>query len=603
VSAKEVVMQKHVARWALVGIGIGSLALGSVELLAQANPGSEPTWTTSWPSLGEASSLTLDLQNSSHLFAGTDLGIATSEDGGRSWNVLPDSPRLAVTLALDPSNASRLFSGSGDGIFLTTDGGAHFSQKLAQPTYSMAIDPSDPQTIYSGSSGTLVGKSSDGGTNWTSTKISTGLVRSIASLVVDPQDGRRVLAGTAPKFEFEDSYYYYAPAVVGSLDAGQSWLVFLDNTGPARTVAALAFDPRDNGVVYAAKGNYVYRSTTRGMTWVPGTFSLGSRVTSLVVDSVTPDTIYAGTDHGVFRSVDAGAHWTPLPILPSMDVRAIALDAPGQVLHAATGSGVYETALTAEGPSFPCQPSPDALCVLGSRFRVRARAWDPRTARFTTGHAVGETDSYGYFSLPEFTGDASLPEVLVKMVDAEVPPWNADWVFHGGLTDLWYVLTITDTVTGETRSYENSPDQGGCGGADISAFPPAPAGLASMAASLRPLTAGSDALALLSGRFQLTLSATDPRSGRVVSGHVIPRQDAFGYFSLPDLTGDDALPEVFVKMLDGRSLTHTFWLFATGLTDVSYTLTVLDTTTGATRTYQSPGPFCGTTDTAIPDGP
>jgi len=569
--------------------------LSNTRVLAQTSSGNDPVWTTGWSNLGPATSLVLDPSHPSRLFAGTELGLATSEDGGRTWSVLDGTPASLRTLALDSSNAGRLFGGSGAGLFRSTDGGAHFSLTHSSDTGAVAIDPSQPNTVYTGGSGRVVRKSTDGGLTWSSTDL-TLTATAIASLLVDPTRGNNVLAGLDLDPDF--SYYYVYPALAASSDAGRTWRVFLDPNGPAETVRALAFDPRSSDVIYAATGAYVYHSRNGGARWWRSSFALGSEVTSLVVDSVTPEVIYAGTDHGVFRSPDAGLQWAPLPLLPNMDVRAIALDAPAQVLHAATAAGVYEMAVTAEAPSFPCHPSADALCLLGGRFRVRARAWDPRTTRFATGHAVPQTDAFGYFSLPDFTGDAALPEILLKTVDAEVSPWNSDWVFHGGLTDLWYVLTVTDTLTGSIRSYQNDPGLPYCGGADTAAF--AAAGSPGGAAALLPLAPSGDALSLLSDRFRLSLAATDARTGRTVTGLAIPRQDGFGYFSLPDLTGDPDLPEVFVKMIDGRASNHSFWIFLSGMTDVAYTLTVLDTAAGEARSYQSPGAFCGLSDTSIP---
>ncbi len=74
--------------------------------------------------------------------------------------------------------------------------------------------------------------------------------------------------------------------------------------------------------------------------------------------------------------------------------------------------------------------------------------------------------------------------------------------------------------------------------------------------------------------------------------------DRFGIFSLPGFTGDPQFPEVVVKMVDARSFTGKFWFFHTGLTSLDYTLTVTDSETGAVRTYESPGPFCGGADTS-----
>ena len=48
-----------------------------------------------------------------------------------------------------------------------------------------------------------------------------------------------------------------------------------------------------------------------------------------------------------------------------------------------------------------------------------------------------------------------------------------------------------------------------------------------------------------------------------------------------------------MKMVDFRAITGKFLLFYTGLTGLDYTLTVTDSVTGAVRTYESPGDFCG----------
>jgi hypothetical protein len=71
-----------------------------------------------------------------------------------------------------------------------------------------------------------------------------------------------------------------------------------------------------------------------------------------------------------------------------------------------------------------------------------------------------------------------------------------------------------------------------------------------------------------------------------------------GTFSLPDLTDDTSNPEVLVKILDGRAVNGRFWLFYGSLTDVEYTVTVTDRTTGRTRVYsKAAGASCGGVDT------
>jgi hypothetical protein len=123
------------------------------------------------------------------------------------------------------------------------------------------------------------------------------------------------------------------------------------------------------------------------------------------------------------------------------------------------------------------QATDDAVVLLKNRFRVTLAATDPRTGRNAAGRAVPQGDRFGYFSLPDFTGDPEFPEVIIKMADATAlpPPFGGSfWFFYSSLTDVQYTLTVTDQVSGKIRTYSNI--SGGprqlCGGADTSAFPP-----------------------------------------------------------------------------------------------------------------------------------
>ena len=114
---------------------------------------------------------------------------------------------------------------------------------------------------------------------------------------------------------------------------------------------------------------------------------------------------------------------------------------------------------------------------------------------------------------------------------------------------------------------------------------------------------GTPSLPLLSGRFEVQLAATNPRTGAVTLGTPQALDDTAGYFSLPDFTGNPNVPEITVKMVDATAAAPpfggAFWFFYSSLTDVTYTLTVIDHRTGARRTYGSAGSpaFCGGGDT------
>ncbi len=157
---------------------------------------------------------------------------------------------------------------------------------------------------------------------------------------------------------------------------------------------------------------------------------------------------------------------SPLPLRSSVAV-------PGDIVFALLlPDPPYKPAVFAA--AFGSGPT---LELLG-RFRVGLVATDPRTGRQTGGSPVLLTRSAGYFSLPDFTGDSTFPEVMVKMVDATGTPslGGTFWFFHSPLTDVQYTITVTDLRNGSVRTYRNasasaSPGQL-CGGVDTSAFRP-----------------------------------------------------------------------------------------------------------------------------------
>jgi hypothetical protein len=258
--------------------------------------------------------------------------------------------------------------------------------------------------------------------------------------------------------------------------------------------------------------------------------------------------------------------------------------------------------------ALPCPTN--ALCLGEGRFGLSLQAKDPRTGAVGSGLPIPQTDLFGYFAIPALTGNPENPEVFVKLLDGRGVNGN-HWVFFGGLTDFEYDLVVTDTETGRVRVYRK-PGFGFCGGADTAAFAqslgdPMPGTETARAggtgeAALQAATGACDPageLCLIGGRFAVSLSAKDPRTGNSGAGLPIPQTDLFGYFAIPALTSNPDNPEIFVKLLDGRGVNGRYWFFHGGLTDFEATLTVRDTGAGTARTYsKAGGSFCGGADTS-----
>jgi len=247
------------------------------------------------------------------------------------------------------------------------------------------------------------------------------------------------------------------------------------------------------------------------------------------------------------------------------------------------------------------------LCLLNGRFRLALFATDPRSGRTAVGNPVPENEVFGFFSLAELTGSTDIPEVFVKILDASMLPTNPSfWIFYSGLTDVEYTIVVTDTARGIQRQF-SKPGYSLCGNVDADAFSLDdldPAGemsaeglSTSSEAEVQPFACGSNSLCLLGGRFDVTLSARNPRNGQTAAGIPVRKNDLFGYFNIVALTGNTQNPEVFVKMIDATSVFGKFLFFHGSLTDFDYTITVKDNQ----KPFRSPVvyrkaagiPFCG----------
>jgi hypothetical protein len=163
----------------------------------------------------------------------------------------------------------------------------------------------------------------------------------------------------------------------------------------------------------------------------------------------------------------------PGPAIPIPPYLAVAGDVSSNVVLPAGG-------IPTSGPAVDVFAVDQSLFLLNGRFRITLLATNPRTGAIALGFPMLFVDyqaisTSGYFTLPDFTSNAYIPEVVVKMVDATgTPSLGGDfWIFHAPLTDVQYTMTVTDQTTGAVRTYTNTSSGPGqlCGGVDTSAFP------------------------------------------------------------------------------------------------------------------------------------
>lgn len=317
-----------------------------------------------------------------------------------------------------------------------------------------------------------------------------------------------------------------------------------------------------------------------------------------------------GAPTGPAISVDGGAgpgSFDPaLAALPGGPVTALWRDSADHFTPPCPGGSAVLSRPLALGCG-----APGAFCADGGRFRVELTYSDPRRGLSGLGRGVALTGDSGYFWF--FAPDNV--EVVVKVLDGRAVNGHY-WVFYGGLTDLGFTLTVTDTATGAVRTFEQAPGTLASRGV-TDAFPAA--GTAAGGAQVRvlrvtglvrdafpgdrrtsrlgpvenreaPAVAATDDPAILgvppctppqlpvvpgpglclNGRRFSVVARWRDFAGHTGVGHGVHLGDDSGYlwFFHPDNV------ELVVKVLDGRPVNGHFWVFYGALSNVEYDLQV-----------------------------
>jgi Metallo-peptidase family M12 len=304
---------------------------------------------------------------------------------------------------------------------------------------------------------------------------------------------------------------------------------------------------------------------------------------------------FGHTVDGQFRTVMSygthctGCTWVEHFSNPNVSRNGIPTGAAGQtdnaqVLNATKGlTSSYQTV-----PLQACKKGKNNLCLLKNRFRVELFWENQFNNTQGTGTAVPRSDAAGFFSF----GDPSNLELMVKLLNFG----DVVKVFYGQLTNLKFSLIVTDTHTGASKVYENTPKE--CGGIDQSAFAGSSASLAvatgpsmsSIRAAAGNCKKDKNTLCLLDNRFAVKVDWRNPGNGTSGTGSAVPVSGVTGAFYFTDAGN----LELMAKVIDYGDRIDFFY---GTLSDLEYTVTVTDTNTGQIKTYHNAaGNYCGGSD-------
>jgi len=224
-------------------------------------------------------------------------GVWKTADAGRSWKLIEDTRGLSVwSLAVWAGNPDVVAAGTASGVYLTRNAGQKWSRISPEgdpelrPVVSLAFHPSDPNTLYAGTTH-LPWKTVDGGASWR--QIHEGMIddSDVFSINVDAGNPARVFASACS-------------GLYGSLNAAEKWAKIATPPGAFRTYF-VAIHPRHPEVVFAGTTEGLLRSTDTGKTW--------RKVSPEAVRSVAFDPwvegriFFASSSAGLLVSTDGGA--------------------------------------------------------------------------------------------------------------------------------------------------------------------------------------------------------------------------------------------------------------------------------------------------------
>jgi len=378
---------------------------------------------------GQIYDIAIDHSNPEKMFAGSYMGdgLFVTEDGGSSWRAVEtehqyegedtfkDHAVWAVKIAPPPNN-NTIWVAHNYWVEKSWDGGQkwiHVRNSTMQrdcpncggdgDNYrfcrSLAVVPSDPQTVYVGTGGPYgtyssgaIYKSVDGGLSWWKTGFdaSNEFDYTVVDIDIDPQNHDVIWAATS-----SFGYGGFGGTLYRSANGGETWeeIFSLTPSGSAyltvavkpndsntvftgsgfgiikhyfdgtqwqfvwpvieesRLVQDISFDPQDPEVLYAVWRNpwfgdflpKVARSTNGGIDWE--IYTVDYEFLTLAVHPANSELIFGGElNLGVFKSQDHGQTWAPINNgINAVIVYDVAID-PNDATHilAGTISGVYE---------------------------------------------------------------------------------------------------------------------------------------------------------------------------------------------------------------------------------------------------------------------
>ncbi len=271
--------------------------------------------------------------------------ITAFQTKAQTWHQVGPSGGTVISLSADPGNNNKLYLGTADGhVFASGDQGAHWallsriSNSQDDVITHIIVDPRNSNRLYAStwalySNGGGVYRSDDAGRTWNIIGLAHETVRALAQ---SPTDPTLLLAGSLT-------------GVYISSDEGASWKkITPDNHSDLKNFDSVAFDVKDNNIIYAGTFHLPWKTTDGGKNWFPVVKGMidDSDVMSIIVDPANPDNVHATACSGIYHSTNGAQQWVKYQGIPNTFRRTqlIRMDPTNpNTLYAGTTSGLWKT--------------------------------------------------------------------------------------------------------------------------------------------------------------------------------------------------------------------------------------------------------------------
>jgi len=266
-------------------------------------------------------SLVIDPLFPANIYAGTKGdSVYKSFDGGQRW-----APRrtgmanITITsvvhqLIFSTGSSNHLLAATSMGVYETTNAGEYWIKRMdgmkeVLMVISIALNPTQPQTAYAGTSGGVY-KSVDGTKSWT--KINNGLV------APEVLKSSRALGVTKIKVDPHHPETVYTTTLSGlykTMNGGGVWKK-IGETLPDPMLSDLIIDFSTPHQLYVGSRAGIHKSSDGGHTWEAKNHGLANlNIRAMAISPLDSNTLYAGTNKdGLYQSVNGGETWTQLPL-------------------------------------------------------------------------------------------------------------------------------------------------------------------------------------------------------------------------------------------------------------------------------------------------